>query len=233
MTPVSRERGWVNRRPARKSSAFLRFVRGPSLAIHLGVMVCALAGSSCLMPQSVDPIVEVPHPPPHFVLESIPDYLLVPRLELYRQGSFDAAQVPPCHCKLELFIPFVEEDDPTVTLEARWFVDYDPLVPRLAAVVDSEKLTGDFNSPFTLRTMQKRFTFDADQLQITTNGTHTVDVMIADTTAYDDNSTTRPRRTLKPGYTADEYRFFVNVKYDQDPAQPQCPQSKLSLRVCQ
>ncbi len=233
MTPVSRARGWASRRTPGNWRTLFSFARGPSLAIHLGVMVCALASPSCLMPQSVDPIVEVPHPPPHFVLESIPDYLLVPRLELYRQGSFDAAQVPPCHCKLELVIPFVEEDDPTVTLEARWFVDYDPLVPRLSAEVNSERLTGDFNSPFTLRTMQKRFNFDADLLGITTNGTHTVDVMIAETAAYDDNSTTRPRRTLKPGYTADEYRFFVNVKYDQDPAQPQCPQSKLSLRVCQ
>ena len=37
------------------------------------------------------------------------DILFDMRLELYRQGSLDASQVPPCHCRLEVFIPFVEE----------------------------------------------------------------------------------------------------------------------------
>ena len=33
--------------------------------------VCALTAEACVVPQSVDPIVTVPHPPPHFVRESI------------------------------------------------------------------------------------------------------------------------------------------------------------------
>lgn len=234
MTRMSQAQVYASPGAHLNTPAFRRFFAGPWLAIQLGVIVCALATPSCLMPQGVDPIVESPHPPPHFVLDQIPGYLLAPRLDLYRQGSLDLAASPACHCKLELFIPFVQEDDPTITLEARWFVDYDPDVPRLAAVVSSETLTGDFNdATATVRPLQKRFNFDADALGINTNGTHTVDVVIAETAAYDPNSTARPNRALKPGYTGDEYRFFIDVKVDQDANRPQCPQQLPSIRVCQ
>jgi hypothetical protein len=208
------------------------FGRGPALAIRTAVIVCALAGTSCLLPQSVDPIVESPHPPPHFVLDSIPDYLLTPVLQLYRQGSGDLSSTPPCHCELDLKVPLVEEDDPTVSLEVRWFVDYDPLVSRLAGTVLTEQLPGDFELNGTIRTLNRTFEFDADSLSIFTNGSHRVDVVVAETAAYID-SATKPNRAIKDGYSADVYSFFVNVKVDQDSSRPTCPGTPPSVRVCQ
>lgn len=207
------------------------FGAGPGLAIRAAVIVCALASHSCLVPQSVDPIVESPHPPPHFVLGSIPTYLLPPILQLYRQGSSDQSATPPCHCKLELSIPSVEEDDPTVTLQARWFVDYDPNVPRLAAAIFSDELRGDFNNSGTIRFLNGH-DFDADALGAG-NGIHVVEVVLAETAAFDPASTTRPNRTIRQGYTSAEHTFVVNVKFDPDSTRPRCPDVLPSVRVCQ
>src|ERR1043166_9357969 len=91
------------------------FFRGLRLASAMLVYVCA---QSCLVPQSVDPQGDAPHPAPHFVVESIPSYLLGV-LQLVRQGSLDAT----CHCQIQIPPLTVEEDDPTVDLEVRWFVD--------------------------------------------------------------------------------------------------------------
>lgn len=210
------------------------FARGPALALKAAVLVCALASHSCLVPQSVDPIKESPHPAPHFVLESIPSYLLPPILQLYRQGANDQSQTPPCHCRLDLTIPRVEEDDPTITLEVRWFVDYNPADPRLAAVVWSEtNAPADLNDTSPIRNLQKPYPFDPDALGITVSGVHVVDVLVAETAAYDPNSTTLPNRAVRPGYTAAEHRFVVNVKVEQDPQRPRCDQGTSATRVCQ
>ena len=207
------------------------FGAGPGLAIRAVVIVCALASHSCLVPQSVDPIVESPHPPPHFVLDLIPSYFLVPILQLYRQGSEDQRAIPPCHCKLEFSKLFVEEDDPTITLQARWFVDYDPNVPRLAAAVFSNDLPpGNFNNTETIRPVPPH-DFDADAL-IASNGDHVVEIVVAESAAFE-ASTTQPNRAVKTGYASAVYRFFVNVKFDQDPARPTCPDVPPSVRVCQ
>src|SRR4051812_12939458 len=76
-----------------------RIFRGVTLAILACVVVCPQGG--CLVPQTVDPKVVSPHPPPHFVVEQIQSYLLPPVLTLVRQGTVDASQTPPCHCRLE------------------------------------------------------------------------------------------------------------------------------------
>jgi len=200
--------------------------------------VCALANQSCLVPQSVDPIVEAPHPAPRFVLDLIPDYLLAaPVLQLYRQGTADATHVPPCHCYLELSVPWVEEDDPTVSLEARWFVDYDASVRTSQLVQNSQILPSNFNTTGTLRNLLP-FNFDADAQSIVTDGVHVVEVVLAETAAWD-NSPTAPQRNrgVLPGYSSAVYRFFVNVKYGQDASRPQCPAQLPSLKlpagVCQ
>ena len=205
---------------------------GPALAFEVLVLVCALANQSCLVPQSVDPIVESPHPPPHFVLDLIPSYLLVPILQLYRQGSADQRPSPPCHCKLEFSKLFVEEDDPTITLQARWFVDYDPNDPRLAGAVFSNDLGPvDFNNTDTIRPVPS-YDFDADRLGIFSNGDHVVEIVVAESAAFE-ASTTLPNRAVKTGYTSAVYRFFINVKWDPDSARPTCPDVPPSVRVCQ
>jgi hypothetical protein len=226
-----RETGYT----ARKQATSWRFVRGPGLAFWVSVIVCALANQACLVPQSVDPIVEAPHPPPRFDLGSIDVRLLAPVLQLYRQGSADAASTPPSHCELCLSIPFIVEDDPTITLEARWFVDYDLSVSGSQRIWIKQTLTGNFNTPDTVRAL-KPFEFDADALSVT-NGVHVVEVVLAETAAFDDTSTTLRNRALNPGYSAAVYRFFVNLKVDQDASRPLCPSQfpsvKLPAGVCQ
>src|SRR6266436_3606080 len=115
---------------------FQRFYRGAPLASILGVLVCAQV--SCLIPQTVDPIVAAPHPAPYFVVEQIPSYLSPPQLTLLRQGLGDAALAPACHCQLWFDGLFVHEDDPTITLQAKWFVDYDVTIPSALPTLDAD-----------------------------------------------------------------------------------------------
>jgi hypothetical protein len=195
------------------------------------VIVCALANQSCLVPQSVDQIVEAPHPPPRFDVGSINPGLLAPVLQLYRQGSADAASVPASHCELCLSIPLIVEDDPTITLEARWFLDYDPSIPASQHPSGAPQiLSGDFNNTGTVRTLNP-FVFDADRLDIATNGLHVVEVVLAETAAFDNSSTTLPYRALNPGYSAAVYRFFINAKVDQDASRPLCPSQFPSVKL--
>jgi len=222
----ARETGYM----ARKQAGSRRFVRGPGLASWVAVIVCALASQACLVPQSVDQIVEAPHPPPRFDLGSIDPSLLAPVLQLYRQGSADAASTPPSHCELCLSIPFIVEDDPTITLQARWFVDYDLSVPVSHQIANSQTLTGDFNTTSTVREL-KPWEFDADALSIGSNGLHVVEVVLAETAAFDDTSVTLKNRALNPGYSAAVYRFFVNLKYDQDASRPLCPSRFPSVKL--
>jgi len=53
-----------------------------------------------MVPQTIDAIVESPHPAPHIVLETIPSYLLARVLTLYQQGSTDLAATPGMKMKL-------------------------------------------------------------------------------------------------------------------------------------
>src|SRR5438045_2647994 len=95
--------------------AFWRaFPGGARLALTFGVLVCAQAG--CLIPQAVDPKDAGPHPPPYIVVENIPEYLLSSVLTLRKQGTGDAAQIPPCHCVVEFTGISVSEEDPTISL---------------------------------------------------------------------------------------------------------------------
>jgi hypothetical protein len=206
------------------------YVRGPGLAIRIGVIVCAQA---CLVPQSVDPLATVAHPPPRFVVEGIDPTLLAPVLQLYRQGSGDAALTPPCHCELEFSIPSVEEDDPTVSLEVRWFVDYDVTVPASVRQWKKDPLPGSFDSTNTIRPLTSVYRLDADTLSIFTNGVHVVEAVVGETAGFDDSPTlVRVNRTMKPGYASDEHKFVVNVNVQQDASRPTCPTQKPSVRVC-
>ena len=151
-----------------------------------------------------------------------------------RQGSADATATPPCHCDLELTIPFVEEDDPTVTLQIRWFIDYNPAVPATVRPWQDYSLDGSFDNPSTIRALTQTFDFDADAAGIVTNGIHIVTAVVGEKTGFDDSPTAaRPNRTMKGGFAADEYPFTVNVSVQQDASRPTCPVEKPSLRVCQ
>ena len=184
------------------------------------------------MPQSVERITDRLHSPPRIRVQSIPTYLLAPVLTLYRQGSSDAAQ--SCHCRLDLTVPEVDEDDPSVDLKVRWFVDYDLSQPRSLGVVKEETVQGSFDVGDVVRG-PFNYSFEADALGIVSSGVHVVQVVIAESAGFDENSTTLPHRAVKTaeGYESTVYTFVVDVRVEQDPKQPTCPQQLPSKRVCQ
>jgi hypothetical protein len=197
-----------------------------------------LVQTSCLVPQSIDQFDADAgaHPVPRLEVENIRPYLLSPIiLQLYRQGPGDAAATPPCICHLELSVPAVQAD-PFITLQARWFVDYDTAVPATTSQSGSpEDLFGATNSVNASpdRALSP-FKFDAISQGITTNGTHVVELVVAEKNGFDNSpNAARPNRTLLPGYLSSEYRFVVNVNLTPDPNQPTCPNVLPSVRVCQ
>lgn len=204
---------------------------GPWLAFKAAVIVCALANHSCLVPQSVDAIVESPHPAP--LVESVPSYLSQPVLTLYRQGSFDASQTPPCHCSLTFDQIVVEEDDPTVNLQVKWFIDYNSNNLATVRTWDDKPLSGTFNDPTLLKRTLPSFNFDADAFGIVQEGTHRFDVVIGEAGKFDPTSTTQPNRAMLSGYHSAVATFVVNLRYARDPSLPSCPSTPPSQRVCQ
>jgi hypothetical protein len=213
---------------------FRRFVRGAALASILGVIVCPQV--SCMVPQTIDAIVESPHPAPHIVLETIPSYLLARVLTLYQQGSTDLAASPRCHCRLEFDALSVQEQDSTVTLEARWFIDYDPANLPSTRIAFSEQIAANFdNVTQTVRPL-RTFVFDATAAGIVSSGLHVVEVVIGETTGFDPSSTTLPNRAMKPGFTASTYKFVVDVHLENFSGQcdgPTFSPSPPAHRVCQ
>jgi hypothetical protein len=207
----------------------LKLLRGAALAFLCGVAVCPQGG--CLIPQSIDPITQSPHSPPHFVVEKIQSYLLPPVLTLVRQGTADAAQNPPCHCRLLFDGLVVAEEDATITLEARWFIDYNPAIASSTLVWQRETLAGNFDDATATERPLQTFRFDADDVGIVASGVHVVEVVVGESEGFDPSSTTQPNRAMKPGYTPALYRFVVDARLE--PIVGQCPQTPPSDRVCQ
>src|SRR6185295_20379539 len=209
--------------------AFWRaFPGGAGLALTFGVLVCAQVG--CLIPQAVDPKDAGPHPPPHIVVQNIPEDLLSPILTLQKQGTGDAAQIPPCHCVLEFTGISVFEEDATIELLAKWFIDYDANNPaRVSQIGAPERLPGDFNDVTKTVRQLSVFRLDADAVNITTSGTHVVEVVVGETTGFDDSPTaSQPNRSMKPGWFAAVYKWAVDVHLEQVTGQcTTAPPSKL------
>jgi hypothetical protein len=165
--------------------------------------------SGCLIPQDVDPVSDRAHPPPRILFESIPNEYLVPFLTLPR------ATRTGCKCTLRLVVPRVAFDDASVTLEARWFVDYQP---NSAAVFrQAEFLRGSLD--FTQKTRDGP-SLDVNADAFSGDGFHAVDVVVAEDGAFKAEGATpspKPFRTLiSTAYESAEYRFFINVKTDPD-----------------
>jgi hypothetical protein len=207
----------------------------PSLWRARGALVALtfLVESACLVPQSIDAIDADagPHAVPHIVLETIPTYLLAPVLTLYRQGPADAVATPACSCKLVLNVPQVADEDPSITLLARWFVDYNLAVPSSTLPWKPQTIEGNFDTGTTVRTLLP-YDFDADTHNIVTNGLHIVELVVGERDGFDDTSLTLPNRAMKPGYEAAVYRFAIQVNVTQDPNQPHCPNQPPSVPVC-
>jgi hypothetical protein len=192
--------------------------------------IALMVESGCLIPQSIDPEDSDagPHPAPHFVREAIPDYMkATSQLELYRQGPGDLAQsvsTGVCHCQLQLAIPLVEEEDPTITLQVRWFLDYDLADAGTQSPLTAISLPGSFDNPATQRPMNPFF-FDPDVVRgNVATGTHVIEAVVADQAGFDDSADAGfPFRTMKPGFGADVYTIVTHVDAEPDPLQQHCP----------
>ena len=180
------------------------------------VNICVFATSlaSCLIPQSVDPASSKTHVPPRVVIEAV-DPLLATSFVVLKHGSVDAAQ--GCSCRVLLAVPQLEEDDPTATLEVRWFVDYDPGDPlTVRPAVPSQFLSGSFDSTAVLR-QGPTLTFDLAALGVS-DGVHVVDMVVAEQGGFDDSSTDFAHRAVLAGYASATFRFVVEVQTDNDSA---------------
>jgi len=206
---------------------FLWIQHGAALATLLGVVVCPQIG--CLIPQDINPTQTTPHEVPHFIVETIPSYLLPPILTLVRQGTQDAALSPPCHCRLE-FDQLSVKENPSVALQARWFVDYDTTNPASVQAKLTQEIAPDLSDPTNTTRPLGTYAFDADQVGIVTSGVHIVEVLVGESVGFDPTSTTLPNRAMKPGYTAALYRFAVDVRVEQ--VVGQCPRTPPSHPVC-
>jgi hypothetical protein len=180
-----------------------------------------------MVPQKVDPNDTREHLPPRIDVPSIPSYLLAPKLTIYKPGANDT---PPCHCVLELRIPRIIEEDSTVDITARWFVDYDLSVPRSLSVAPGGQvvLPGTFDTNLIVRG-PVIYNFEPDALGITDLLDHVVEVVVGETAGFDDSATTLPFRTMKPGYEAAVYKFVVQVNAPK----ATCPNELPLRRTCQ
>ncbi len=181
--------------------------------------------SACLIPQSVDPTSTVAHVPPRVVIEAVDPKLALAFIEL-THGSIDTAA--SCSCLVQLDVPQIEEDDPTVSLEVRWFVDYDPNDPiSQRPAVPSQFLAGSFDSTATVREGPS-LAFDPGALGVA-DGVHVVDMVVAEQGGFDDTNTTFAHRAVLSGYASATFRFVVDVETDNDSA---CQGDPPFARVC-
>jgi hypothetical protein len=166
---------------------------------------------ACLVPQSVDPESTRPHTVPLIDLMQLQDYWYTPQVVLYQQSPTD--QALNCHCELQLQIPAIKEPDPTVTLEGRWFVDYD-ITNSQQSWVDNPKFPGAFNSTADVRG-PATFNFNADAPKLSTTA-HVVEFIVAEQDGFNTDTNVKPHhRSLNPGWDASTLRLLVLVQPSQ------------------
>jgi hypothetical protein len=168
----------------------------------------------------VDPDVTRPHTVPTIDLAQLPAYLLAPKVPVYLPGTTDLSSSPPCRCILHFVIPVIKDDDPTVNLEARWFVDYDlngSAQSQAPAAV--QVLAGSFN-PTGLTRGPVVFDFDPVAHNISTTDTvngspHVIEMVIAEQQGFAPDTQNPPpvppHRALLPGWDGTTFKIVVNV----------------------
>jgi hypothetical protein len=189
------------RKTGRQRSGKQSALRASSALVRAALVLLATSASGCLVPQSVDTTENRVRYPPRIVLESM-DLKLTNRLKL-SHGQLDSG----CSCTVTLAIPQVEELNPTVGLDVHWFADYDSSAN--ASILYSSTLGGVFTTSDTLRQGPSK-SFEASTL---TDGTHVIDVVIAEEGGFSPTST-QPNRGVYAGYSAATYRFVVDVVTD-------------------
>jgi len=195
--------------------------KGRGVFRGLLVALLAVASSACLVPQSVDAN-SSQHTVPVIDLSSVPLYAMSPTpIPTYLQTPKDKAEGCRCQLKFENFL-FVTDPDPTVDLQARWYIDYDVGIPgtqgpSIVPIPGSFSANGNVRGPIS-------FTFDPDALNLTNtdadhnNGLHIIEVVIAEAEGFapDTASNVRlPHRSLNKGWDATTLKFVVKVNVSQ------------------
>jgi hypothetical protein len=160
------------------------------------------------------------HTVPVIDLSSLPTYFMAPTIPLYKQAQDDRTQ--QCRCELQLIIPGVNDDDPTIDLQARWYVDYDLGTPQSQLPANIQDLPGSFNAAGRARG-PVTFNFDADQLGLAA-GPHVIEVVIAERQGFapdSDQSVNFPHRSLVSGFEGTTFKFVALVS-DSAPGVTQC-----------
>jgi hypothetical protein len=223
MTKLSRPAAPAFPTVLRKTSDSRRILRGSRLAPKTIAGTGALAvlfvlAQGCLVPQSVDPITTRPHTVPRVDLTKLPDYMFQPFLTLDPQEQADLAQTPPCQCRLEVSIPAIIADDPTVDVDVRVFVDYDLNVPRSQSPVLTVRLPGSFELTEPTRPLAP-LSFDAASLG--GPGFHVVELVTGETAGFDKDTVSPPHRAMLQGFESSDFKFAVQV-LPPNPAKQSC-----------
>jgi len=170
-----------------------------------------LFAQGCLVPQSVDEIKTRPHTIPRVDLTKLPDYLLQPVLFLDPQGPADLVSNPTCHCELDVSIPAIIADDPTVDVEVRIFIDYNVNVTTSQRPADRIPLPGSFEVSDTTRSLP-RLVFDSSKLG--GDGLHVVELVMGEAAGFASTTVFPPQRAMLPTYESSTFKFVVNVAHD-------------------
>ena len=177
----------------------------------MGVLALAvLFAEGCLVPQSVDPIATRPHTIPRVDLTKLPNYMFQPFLPLDPQGPADVTASPPCQCRLDVNIPVIIADDPTVDVDVRVFVDYDINDIRTQPPVQTIHRRGDFNSAPPFRTLGI-ISLDAEHLG--GPGFHVVELVLGETAGFADDNVPPPHRAMLADFESSTFKFVVEVAH--------------------
>jgi hypothetical protein len=167
-----------------------------------------LFAQGCLVPQSVDELKTRPHSIPRVNLRSLPEYMLQPTLTLDPQEQADLTSNPSCHCQLEVSIPEILADDPTVDIEVLVYVDYDLKVPGSQPPIDRIRLDGSFTNTSTTRRLDP-IVFDGAKLR--GPGLHVVELVMGERLGFASTDVFPPQRAMLPDFESSTFKFVVQV----------------------
>jgi len=190
-----------------------------------------LFAQGCLVPQSVDELKTRPHSVPRVDLTKLEKYLLQPFLTLDPQEQADLTSSPTCHCQLEVSIPEIIADDPTVDIEVRVFVDYDVNVTASQPPIDRIRLDGSFTSTGMFRRLQP-IVLDSGKLRGV--GLHVVELVIGERQGFALTDVPPPQRAMLPDFESSTFKFVVQV-LQPNPARQSCsdpPQLAPQVKSC-
>jgi len=185
-----------------------RFAPGKLARTCVPAIALFLFAQGCLVPQSVDELNTRPHSIPRVDLTKLPVYLLQPVLTLDPQEQADLTSTPTCHCQLDVSIPEIIADDPTVDIEVRIFVDYDVNVTASQPPIDRIRLDGSFTRTETFRRLQP-IVLDSSKLR--GEGLHVVELVIGERQGFALTDVSPPQRAMLPDFESSTFKFVVQV----------------------